>query len=253
MFFLYDPDRKFVHVLVELRNEPGAIYDVASRVSSLGLNILNGLTSVEPEQTTGIWSFFAEHADKNLQAAEVKRVIGESKYVLLVRVEESEDGLLTDSFHFPLRFTPGRTVIAFNPASMASMFRRVTSAFGNRGETIVYEEGKAMGKEGGKFLLSVMGRRALRSRIGEFSDLLSGWGWGVVESIEIDEGLSEMRIRASHCFESSGAESSKPTCHFIRGMLEGVFEIVANRPMSATETVCASQGRESCEFTIVRR
>lgn len=253
MFFLYDPDRKFVNVLVELKNEPGAIYDVASRVLSLGLNILNGLTSVEPGQKVGTWSFFAEPVDKDFQAAEAKRVIGESKYVLTVRVEESEGGLLTDAFHFPLRFTPGRIVVAFNPTVMASMFRRIIDAFGKRGEAIVYGEGKVMGKEGGKFLLSIMGRRSLQSSIGKFSDLLSGWGWGLVESIEMDEDLSEVRIRTSYNFESSGARSAKPTCHFIRGMLEGVFETVANHPMSATETTCASQGRESCEFTIIRR
>lgn len=253
MLFLYDPDKRFVHVLVELRNERGALADVAAKVSRLGLDILNGLTSAEPGQPAGIWSFFAECVDKDLQASEIQKELGRSKHVISVRVGESDGGLLTDSFHFPLRFTPGRTAVGFNPTSIASMFRRVVSTFGSGGQVIVYEEGRAVGKEGGKFLLSAIGRATILSKISRVGDLLSGWGWGVVESIEVDKGISNVQVRVTHCFESSGAESAVPTCHFMRGMLEGLFETVAGNPMGSTETICASQGQESCEFTIFRR
>ncbi|MGP8126141.1 MAG: V4R domain-containing protein [Nitrososphaerales archaeon] len=253
LLFLYDPDKKFVHVLVELRNERGALGAVAARVSRLGLNVINGLTSVEPGQPVGIWSFFAECVDKGQTASEIQKAIEDSKHVVSVRVGESEGGLLTDNFHFPLRFTPGRTAVGFNPTSIASMFRRVTDTYGSGGQVIVYEEGKAVGKEGGEFLLGAIGRATVLSRINRVGDLLSGWGWGVVESIEMNKGISNVKVRATHCFESSGEESAVPTCHFMRGMLEGLFETIAGHPMGATETACASQGHESCEFTIVRR
>jgi predicted hydrocarbon binding protein len=253
ILFLYDPKKRFVHVPVVLKNQPGALSDVTKKVTELKLNVLSGFTSVEPGKATGLWSSFAECPPGEFDAKDLESAISKSNFVEGVRVVESRGGLLTDSLHFPLRMTPGRRAIGFNPTSIASMFRRVYSTFGSGGVVIVYEEGRAVGRQGGMFLLSALGKETLQSRFETVSDLMSGWRWGKVESVETKDGFSWTRIRVRECFESMGGSSAGPLCHFVRGVLEGILEIVSGLPMKATEVRCSAMGNEYCEFEITAR
>lgn len=252
MLFLYDPKKKFVHVIVELHNRPGALADAASRVAGLDLNVLTGFTSVGLGTDEGIWSFFAECGNKATTPEAVKKEIEESKSVKGVQVAASVDGLLTEGLHFPMRMTPGRVAMAFNPSSLVSMFERLGAIFGSGASLIIFEEGESVGRTGAMFVKSIVGEDVEKKRIHLIGDLLSGWGWGLVNSMDIDDSFSTVRVRIEDCFEAQG-RASGPRCHFMRGMLVGFFEEVSGNALTGTEVSCATQGNPYCEFSITRK
>ena len=252
LLFLYNPKKRFLHVVVQLLNTPGALSDAARLAYSAGLNILAGFTSIGPDGKIGIWSFFAENTN-GMTAEGAVRAISRSAHVRAVRANESDEGLLVDSMHYPLRMTPGREFVGFNRTNVKSMFTKIITTFGTGGIVIIFEEGLSIGRVGGGYLLGLMGRDVLQKKIRLIGNLLSGWGWGLVQGMEVSPGFSEVRVRVSDCFEVGGERSVKPVCHFTRGMLTGLFEKIFGSPAEAVEVSCSAQGGSSCEFVLRRR
>jgi prephenate dehydratase len=61
--YIYDPSKRFFHVVVELRNAPGALSSLLNVLQGMDLNILGSSSSLMPYDKAGLWSGFVEASD----------------------------------------------------------------------------------------------------------------------------------------------------------------------------------------------
>ncbi|MDG6919898.1 MAG: hypothetical protein JRN59_00025 [Nitrososphaerota archaeon] len=246
--YLFDPTRKYFHIMIELENVPGALKGVLTVMSGLGLNILGSFTSVDSAAKEGVWSGFVEDSDHTAQ--ELRRRLVGSEAVRDVMVVESNKGFLVDSLHFPVAFNTGTRAVMMSAASLAGMLSAVNMRFGTGGNVILYEEGAAYGSEVGREYMQKLDADFVASNIGDVVMLYQALGWFRVDGVRVDQKDGSVVISAGESFECSGYKSRAPRSHFVRGHLAGALSELLGRPMACTETLCIAMGDKTCEFTL---
>lgn len=248
--FLYDPRKVFFHVMLILKNEPGAMADVAQKLATANISILSGFTSAEPDKPTGVWSFFAEAKNGKATIDAIQKIAKESKFTEQVAVNQSKSGLLVDSFHFPLQFTPGQRAILISPGVLRQMFDHIKKTFGSGGGVILYQAGYSVGLTGMEGLLKVMDRRVLEENAEDLVKLYTAVGWGEIEQTERSADSTWSRLKVYESFECVGASNKKPGGDFIRGVLAGAQTVMAGKEMKCEEVKCISVGDKHCEYVL---
>jgi predicted hydrocarbon binding protein len=246
--FVYDPSMKFFNVVVELKNEPGALRSVLDILQGLKINILGSFSSVDPKGDTGTWSAFVENSDHT--ASGLKRRILSSPLVLSAIVTESTDGFLVDSVHFPLTFNTGDRAVLMRSEQLSRMLSVIRKEFGSGGNVILYEEGRAYGKSVGADYLSRLGLKLVESNLPNVMNLYQALGWFKLERVRQNRREKSLTIRVSGCFECEGSKSAVPYSHFVRGHLSGAMTAIFGREMTCEETRCVAAGGQVCEFLI---
>jgi predicted hydrocarbon binding protein len=246
--FVYDPSTKFFNVVVELKNVPGALRSVLDILQRFKINILGSFSSVDPKGNTGTWSAFVENSGHTVSG--LRRRILSSPYVLRTIVTESTDGFLVDSIHFPLTFNTGDRAVLMRSEYLGRMLSAIRKEFGSGGNVILYEEGRAYGKDVGANYANRLGPGFVRSNIAEVLNLYQALGWFKLEGVRQNKREKSLTIRASGCFECEGSESNGPCSHFVRGHLGGAMTAIFGEEMTCEETRCVAAGGQVCEFLI---
>ncbi|MDG6956296.1 MAG: hypothetical protein JRN71_06870 [Nitrososphaerota archaeon] len=249
--YLFDPTRKYFHIVIELENVPGALRSVLEVMHGLNLNILGSFTSVDSAARLGVWSGFVEDSDHS--AMDLKRRLGASPVVHDAMVVESNKGFLVDSLHFPVTFNTGTRAVMMGAKSLASMLSSVTERFGSGGNVILYEEGASYGRELGQEYLLRMGADFIMANFEDVVKLYQALGWFKVEGVKAGPNWEQVVVRVAESFECSGVESKVPHSHFVRGHLEGMLTSWLGSPMECKETLCIARGDKACEFVLTPR
>lgn len=245
---VFNPAKRFLHIAVQLKNNPGALESVVHTITVLRLNILGSFSSVDPGADTGVWSAFVE--DESHTTSQLKEMLGKSPYVVDVVVAESRDGLLVDSIHFPLAWNSGDRAVMMRDRYLNAMFDSIRGTFGSGGEAILYQEGFAYGKESWDEFVGRLGRSFVRSHLKDVLMIYQAVGWFKLERVEHDEGSSRVALSTGGNFECEGAESREPHSHFVRGHLAGAMTAVMGRRMACRETRCVAKGDGGCAFVL---
>jgi predicted hydrocarbon binding protein len=246
--YLHYPSGKFYQIVVELKNVPGALHDFLGVLLDLNLNILGSFSSVDAMAKTGVWSGFVE--DSQHSAAELKRRISSSTYVLDSVVVESKDGFLVDGVHFPFAFNTGDRAIMMRSKFVGAMLSSVRKQFGSGGDVIIYEEGRAYGLDVWADYVRRLGAGFLRSNLQETMKIYQALGWFRLESVDQSLRDGSITIRTSDSFECEGVKSEGPHCQFVRGHLSGGLTTIMGEEVACKETKCIAAGDKYCEFVL---
>lgn len=75
-------------------------------------------------------------------------------------------------------------------------------------------------------------------------------GWATFERASVEDS-SRGEVVLLDTFEAAAwdGQASAPTCHFLRGFVEGVFSFVWARPVTCRELECQATGATACHFT----
>ncbi|MDG6909410.1 MAG: hypothetical protein JRN08_03485 [Nitrososphaerota archaeon] len=244
----YGPDRNLFLVVLKTKNVPGALGDIATRAGNASMNILSTSNYSLPDHPESVLSFFAESKDPKMSEDDMAKVFHSSPFVLDLHTEKKEAALLIDDFSFPLMFFPSGRGILLPQSGTTAMFRDLVRLFGTGGETIIYNAGASVGRKGFDELTALLGKELTIEVASSFTKLYAAVGWGRLEMGEIRGGRYEMRLFDG--FESAGARSSRPICHFTRGLIAGAFERVLKGPVKVTEEQCAATGAPGCLFAV---
>ncbi len=248
--FLHDPRKTFFHVVVELKNEPGAIASVANSLAGTKINMLSGFISAESERKEGVWSFFAEAKTADVSKDQIKNLIGSSPYILDVLVNQSRDGTLVEKVHFPLAYNTGQRSLLITQKGFSQMLKKIRDTFGSGGDVIVYDEGYTLGNSDAAGFTSAGQRENTKQLLANILDGFSALGWGRAELISFDPDLFRIVIRMRESMECFGQNAPRPYSHFIRGNLAGLFSRLTDGKVNCEETKCISTGDEYCEFSV---
>jgi predicted hydrocarbon binding protein len=248
--YLYDPEKKYFHVVVELKNEKGALANLCATFAEANVNLLNGFISVSPEGKSGIFSTFAEAESPSVTAADIQGVVDSCKFTKRSIIKESTNGLLVDTFHFPLRMTPGSDSILMSVNVLSHMFKELRESFGSGGSVILYNEGLAVGKSWMESISLPTGRKNALKHLNELFQIYHACGWGMIEVTTSSSDLNDARIRVWNSFECSGHSAVRPYSQFLRGMINGSCRAISDITTQCDEMKCIAVGDRYCEFWV---
>jgi predicted hydrocarbon binding protein len=246
--FLHVPSAKFLQIVVELKNVPGALQDLLGVLRNLNINVLTSFTSVDAGAETGVWSGFAEGAGRT--ASELKRAVSTSRFVVDSIVTESKEGVLVDAIHFPLTFNTGDRAIMMRSMYITRMLAAVRKQFGSGGDVIVYEEGRSYGKDVASYYLDLLGKYFVRSNLPYVLKLYQALGWFRLDDAVQSKRDSTITISTGGCFECEGVTSPRPYSQFVRGHLGGAISVFLGEELRCEESKCTAKGDKSCEFLL---
>ena len=246
--FYYSPQRKLFHVVVKIRDVPGALAGVLTLLTT-ELNLL-GSTSYSIEENSAMFSCFAEALRKSETSDEIEGLLAASPWVLESKVAESKDGLLVDSFHTGVQVGNGEPYIMFPSAGMADIFEKLVKTFGSGGETILYELGRNFGYDRFELYKPLLGPEP-RTRVDEAAHIFEALGYGAANITQNPDG--SIRLVVKDCFECTTPSEIGRSCAFRRGLAAGSFAALLQHETQCKETKCRSKGAEFCEFIITPR
>lgn len=247
--FRYAPNESTFHIVARIKDVPGALNSVLEilreRVDIIG-SISYGLGD-----ESAIWSGFVRALSKGETESELKKNIGKSPAVIESLVVSSNHGLLTDSFHSGIEYGPGRSGVIMPFAGVSRMFDRLVNVFGSGGQTILFEEGSALGTSSGQYINSLLGPKRLDWKVAALVAMYRTIGWGTT-SLEIIKPRSSYVVRFSDCFECVDGTKPREECGFLRGHLVGTLTRLSGVDFKGEETKCRLRGDPLCEFRLTR-
>jgi predicted hydrocarbon binding protein len=250
MGFYFYPGMKGFHIVARLKDDPGALYSLLGFLHDR-VDFANS-TSYSLRDGGAIWSGFGKSLSKSETAVRLKKRIERSPFVLECEVHESDKGLLIDSFHSGLDIAPDRPGIIFPLVGISRIYDRLAQAFGSGGETILFEEGSALGRSDGKYLNARFGKGSLDWRIKAVLGMYRANGWGSV-TLEVEKPSTRFKFRIGDCVECAGKVEQRKGCNFVKGHLNGMVSTLADKEFQNEETKCRLRGDSFCEFLLSRK
>lgn len=247
--YVYNPSGTFFHIIVVLANQPGALKDIAERLATTKLNILQGFHSATPGAPQGVWSLFVESKNSKITTEQVRKIVESSKLVLDCEIRKSVDGFLIDDFHFPVRIAPNQDAIILSPKAVRGMLEDIVRKYGSWGEAMVYHAGVEVGRIGSSIAAEAVGD-AFASLSPRLIKIFNASGLGQVEITDLSLDPLEAHVRVASCFECSGLKKRRPACHFMRGIIAGGTDVGFGTSTSCEEVKCMASGDPFCDFVV---
>ncbi len=245
----FAPGKKLFHIVVKLSDAPGSYSSV---LNLLGTKVnLIGTSTYTLDDGTAIFSGFAEGLATGLTPHELKNLIMASRSAIAADVYEGEDGVLVDTYHTGYLVDKDEHML-IRRDGMLHMFEHVSKMLGSGGDTLLYEEGKALGLRNGETMLKTLGLERVQSQAPVLSHLLAAKGFGAVE-YKPGPGKNEFTMLVRDCFECAQPGSHRKGCNFIRGYLAGDATASTGREYEAEEVKCALRRGSICEFHLIAK
>jgi predicted hydrocarbon binding protein len=250
----FKPTAKLAQFSIEMRNEVGALQEQTESVGKHGVNILSGFHDAPLSAESGLWSFFADFTEADIEPEALATELRSHSSVLKVRCKRSDDGFITDTMHFPVLVGRERAVIVRAPF-LVSILDRIKSIFGpesRSAQVILHQIGEAGAERVFESVRIMTGPDFIRNNVARALSLFTAVGWGImdVKTVNLDAKTAEIHIKDG--FESADSRNTSNTaqCHFIRGMLTGWFSKLFQRKIEVTETQCIAKGDSFCTFLV---
>ncbi|MDY6964937.1 MAG: V4R domain-containing protein [Halobacteriota archaeon] len=90
-------------------------------------------------------------------------------------------------------------------------------------------------------------------RISKIPFYISGYGYGIGDTIEVDPETQSFTFRISHSFIADELREEylkDPVCSFLAGIFAGITEAWTGREYSCIEVYCSANGYPYCEFEL---
>jgi len=244
--FHFSPDKKLVHVVAKISDEPGTLARLTTALGSR-LNLV-GTTSYKLGNGTAIFSGIAEVIDEIDDGRDIQKIVSETKGVVECKVWQSKNGLLVDQFHTGLESGLGEPYIMFSTTGLSQTFSNVVKVFGSGGETLLYLQGKDFATARFAVYKELLGPNPW-DRLSEAAHIYEAQGYGIVTIVRENGGRS-IGFSVRDCFECSGARTNGRSCSFMRGVAVGSIGVVLGVEYKGEETKCRLKGSRVCEFVL---
>ncbi len=247
MGFYFSPNAKMFHLVVKMKEVPGALSSVLALLADK-VDLVESM-SYGAEDGRAIWSGFGKSLSKSATEGKLKSLVERSPMVIECEVKESDNGLIVDSFHAGVEVAPGRPAMIFPHAGFSRICDHLVRSLGSGGETVLFEEGSALGQSTGRYLNARLGQRRLDLRVKAALSLYRADGFGS-PSLEVEEPGARFRITVHDCPECAETETERKECSFLRGHLVSVISTLSGSEFGAKETSCRLRGNPSCQFLL---
>lgn len=162
------------------------------------------------------------------------------------------DGVAWDAERGRLLYRDIRYMV-IRPETLVELQKAVERVFPDEAERMVAAGGFAGGSKSARRYREALGLGP--EATAKFLCGMGGQiGWGHFELLRFDAAARELEIQVrSSPFAEAYGRAARPVCHFIRGVAEGLSEVVFGPGGVAVETSCAATGDPLCRFAVRRR
>jgi len=243
----FTPRVKSFHVVVRLKDVPGSLSSVLGLLRDR-VNLV-GSISYSLENEGAIWSGFGTSLSKGETEGKLKKSLERLPLVLECEVKGSDNGLLIDSFHSGLEVAPDRPAVVLPIVGVSRIYDHLARILGSGGETLLFEEGSALGKSSGQYLNTKLGQDRLDWKVEALLGTYRVIGWGVA-SVKVEKPRTRYRVSIHDCMECAGMGKDRKGCNLVRGCLTGAVSTLSNDKFNCEETKCRFRGDPFCEFLL---
>lgn len=246
----YSPKVKTFHIVVRLKDVPGALSSVLEILRD-HVDLVNSI-SYSMEDDGAIWSGFGKSLSKAETEQNLKKLVRRSPLVLECQVKGSDHGLLIDTFHSGIEVAPDRPAVVFPLVGVTRIYDHLARILGSGGETILFEEGSALGRSSGQYLNKMLGDVSLDWKVKALLGTYSVIGWGSA-SLEVEKPGARYRVEIQDCMECAGMGKDRKGCNLVRGTLTNAVSTLSGGKFESEETKCRFRGNPFCEFLLSRQ
>jgi len=243
----FSPRVKTFHIVVRLKDVPGALSSVLEILRD-HVDLVNSI-SYSLEDDGAIWSGFGKSLSKTETEGNLEKLVKRSPMVLECEVKGSDRGLLIDTFHSGIEVAPERPAVVFPLVGVSRIYDHLARILGSGGETILFEEGSALGKSSGQYLNKMLGEGSLDWKVKALLGTYSVIGWGSA-SLEVEKPGAQFRVKIQDCMECAGMGKERRECNLVRGTLTNAVSTLSGSKFKSEETKCRFRGDPFCEFLL---
>ncbi len=252
---IYAPGRNISQIAIKVDNVPGALAEVASKMTKHGINILSGLLMAEPGGEHGIIVLFLDFTNSSITVGDL---VEELRSLPMVR---NADMVVRQVGHMAIDGTTylttflGDRVVVLDVMDMGAMFNWLIDTFGTGGRAILFDMGLRAGARAAKKLKEDYGLSG-RELVETFLALHVAAGWFDYEITRYDEAERTFTIKLFENFECLSLRGhqprDRPTSVLVKGVLTGIFRAAYGSDLVVDETLCIAKGDDYCEFSVKR-
>ena len=144
----------------------------------------------------------------------------------------------------------GTDWILMGGSTFRSLIEGINNTLGSGAVNILLEAGKCAGKE---FAQSLLKEGTLPEEVPTWLEVFfTQGGWGKITA-RADFANKTAIVVIDNCATARQVRSKEASCHFIRGYVAGVSEILFKANTECIETRCMSKGNAFCEFRVRSR
>jgi len=130
-------------------------------------------------------------------------------------------------------------------STFRSLLDGIKQSLGTGAVSILFEAGKGAGR---RFAQSLLAEGTLPEEVPTWLEVFfTQGGWGKILA-RADFSNKTAFVVIDNCATARHVKSNESSCHFIRGYVAGVSEILFNTSVECTEPRCMSKGNATCEF-----
>jgi predicted hydrocarbon binding protein len=144
----------------------------------------------------------------------------------------------------------GTDWILMSASTFRDLVKGTERMLGSGGVVIWLEVGQHAGKEFAKALLMDEKEPEELQRLAEV--FFTQCGWGKIQT-KMNLAKKEAFVTIRNSATSRQIQSKEPVCHFIRGFIAGICDVIFNDSTECIETKCMAKGDALCEFRVKRR
>ena len=250
----FRPSTRLAQFSIEMQNVVGAMQEQAETMGKHGVKILSGFHDAPILAERGTWSFFADFTGADSEPEALAAELRSHRSVLKVRCQSTNDGFVTDTMHFPVLLGDERAIIV-RASILVSIINRINSILGpdsKSAQVMTHQLGVAGGQSVFESTKKVIGVEFIRQNVARTLNLFTTLGYGILNVSSVNLQAKTAEIHISDGFESadSANTSSRPQCHFIRGLLAGWFSQLFETKIDVIETRCEAKGDPNCVFQV---
>jgi predicted hydrocarbon binding protein len=250
----FKPRGKLAQFSIEMRNVTGAMQEQTETIAKHGVRILSGIHDAPSLVERGLWTFFADFTEADIEPEALASKLKLLNSVLRVRCKATKDGFITDTMHFPLVLGTERAIIV-RSAILTSMIDRINSIFGSESKSahvVLHQVGEAGGLVEFESAKAVTGADFIKKNVSRTFNLYTALGYGITNltAIDFERKTAEMHVRDSFECKRSSDPSGAPQSHFIRGLIAGWFSQLFETKIDVIETKCITKGDPDCVFQV---
>lgn len=242
----YSPNGRTFHVAARIRDEPGALSKVLEKLRER-LDFITDLAFAAKEGA--VFSGFAKPTSDSVTVDSIKASLKSLPVVIESEVSESREGLLVDTLHSGIEVGEDRPFALFPVVALSRTFGEIAALMGSGGETILFNEGMALGRVNTDAFASMLGPETMKKLLPYIAKIYNALGWGDATVGERREDGSFL-ISIEDCFECSSKGRARQGCSFVRGHLSSSFSAIHGGRYLAEETKCRFRGEKHCEFVL---
>ena len=246
--FIEKESDKDVGFIVMIHGAIDSVFAVIDRIRSKGFRISHIEWSEESLGNNILFVIISEGRDR------VEAIIATLKGLDIVdnvEVAPEFNNFIYCPYFFPV-FISGEKAMLFEKSLLAKFINNLYEMFiPDMIKSFLFHVGKAYGYGIYEYYSSLKGESKLENLIEYLKIVGLLTGGGILEDVQINEGEVVIGIKFNMECEVLKELGKTDRSHFLRGVLEGVFEKFFSTKIVVREDKCITDGSEKCVFTIL--